>query len=377
MLIKNSSYHTKYYDLKKKVYINPSKERWANFKIDNAALDTHITNSQAYSQRPDSYVNVIGSILPIPARSTWKRQGDLLIEFEQKILDNSSSLGIEDLMRYLNKLKNIISGRVAVELSGGLDTAIIIGIARHLGVKIKLIGGISDRYEFRTERFVQELIAKDFDDVTFIPESSALPFSNLSNTPFHAMPNKSSLFHYVHSVTADWANENEIKYILNGIGFDSLLIDKVQKKSTSLIFDKINLDDSWPNDYVFKTKSTSYINIISNDYIRKIIITMRASEPNDNQKKWARKIFADYIPNELSKYRYKASFAANYAEGLNSNKDEIMEICEKAYNHCKLPKIEPKIMKKLLKGLEEFDQKSEFEFITRLSFANWMHSFLK
>ena len=377
MLIKNSSYHTKYYDLRKKVYINPKEETWANIKIDNTALNTHITNSRAMSQRPDTYMNVVDNILPIPARSTWKREGDLLTEFHQESIDTSINLGIEDLIRYLNKLKNIISGGIAVELSGGLDTAIIIGIARHLGVKIKLVGGISNKYEFRTERFVQKLIAKDFDDVTFIPESSALPFSNLTNTPFHAIPNKSSLFYYLNSVTANWAQENEIKYILNGIGFDTLLIDKAQKKSNSIMFDKINLDDSWANDYVFKPKLTSYINIIANDSIRKIILTMRALEPKDPQKKWARKIFADYIPNELSKYRYKGSFAANYAEGLSNNKDEIMQICEKAFNYSKLSKIKPKNMMNLIKSVEEFDQESEFEFMARLSFANWMHAFIK
>ena len=104
---------------------------------------------------------------------------------------------------------------------------------------------------------------------------------------------------------------------------------------------------------------------------------MRASEPEDPQKKWARKIFANYIPKELSKFRYKASFGANYAEGLNNNKDEIMQICEKAFNHCKLVRIKPKNMMKLIKGVEEFDQESEFEFLARLSFANWIYAFIK
>jgi hypothetical protein len=76
-------------------------------------------------------------------------------------------------------------------------------------------------------------------------------------------------------------------------------------------------------------------------------------------------------------YRYKASFGAVYAEGLKSNNDEILHICDIACRHSKLNRLSACYMKKLIKGVEEYDQKSEFEFLARLSFANWIYGILQ
>jgi len=377
MLIKNNSYFTKYFDIKNQIYVLPNKKEWVDIKFTETTLDNHKYNSRAMSQRPDNYRCIINDLLPIPARSSWKVTENGLIEVKQNLINTNIDYSIKDLMRNSKKLLDVLDGEIAIELSGGLDTAIIIGIVKTLGIKVKLIGAISERYEFRTERYVQELLSKEHEDVEFVSELDTLPFSNLTSTPFHAIPNKSSLFYYLNSVTANWAQSKNIKYILNGIGCDTILIDSIQNKSNNYIFDKTNLDDGWANDYIFLPQSSMYVNVAANYSIRKIILSMRAMETLDTKKIWARKVFTDFIPEELSKYQYKASFGATYAEGLKRNRNEIMLVCKKAFEHCKLERINPNEMRKLIMCVEDSDQKAEFEFLARLSFANWIHAMIK
>ncbi len=323
MLIRNNSYITKYLDIRTGVYIEPTQKTWVNKEITDKSLDAHISNSYAMSQRPGSYNFVLDNILPIPPRSSWKIEGDTIQELKQPRLNTNHKYDLDDLLNFCKKLMNQNSHKIGIELSGGLDTAIIIGIAKELGLNYSLIGAISERYEFRTERMIQELIANDHQDVNLIPEIETLPFSELPSSPFHPIPNKSSLFYYLNKVTAEWAKEKKIKYVLNGIGFDTILVDEVNHKSSNYYFDKSNLEDSWTNDFTFAPRSCSYVNIASIYGFRKIILSMRILEKVDNKKLWARNTFREFLPRELSKYEYKASFGANYADGLKRNEEEI------------------------------------------------------
>ena len=60
-----------------------------------------------------------------------------------------------NIIRLIHPLKN---KKFGVQLSGGLDSSLIIGILRNVGIEPVLIGLSNDRYEFRTERIIQEIL---------------------------------------------------------------------------------------------------------------------------------------------------------------------------------------------------------------------------
>jgi hypothetical protein len=325
------------------------------------------------SQRPDTYLPVQKNVLPIPPRSVWEVSSTAVHQIDKINFSTKQSKSIVDLQRVAQKLTSLIKGQLAVELSGGLDTAIIIGMLRNVGLDPTLVGAISERYEFRTERFIQEKIASSAKNVHFINEGNTLPFANLKSAPVHPVPNKASLFYYLNEVTAKWAVQNSLKYVLNGVGFDAILIDRVGEPTEDYFFDPINLDDIWANDYIFRPCGVHYVNVASLNCILKTLITMRVCEPEDHQKLWARKIFKDLIPNELSNYRYKASFGAVYDEGLQQAHSDIMEMCKSVYEFTKIDELQPSIMAVLFNGVRSYDHNAEFEFLARMSYVNWVY----
>lgn len=173
-------------------------------------------------------------------------------------------------------------------------------------------------------------------------------------------------------MTAKWAAENSIKYVLNGIGFDSILIDEVGTSTDSYFFDPINLDDGWANDYVFRGLDVHYVNVASLYSVLKTLIAMRVGELEDPQKLWARKTFGNFIPYELSRFSYKASFGAVYDEGLQQARNDIMEMCEFVYDFTKIKELSPSLMSALFNGVRSYDHKAEFQFFARLSYTNWV-----
>ena len=102
---------------------------------------------------------------------------------------------------------------------------------------------------------------------------------------------------------------------------------------------------------------------------------MRAGHQEDPQKIWARDYFKDYLPSELSKYRYKASFGAVYDCGLEQAREDILEMCGIVNELTGLTEVHPSIMRNLINGFRAYDHDSEFQFLARLSYVSWIYQF--
>lgn len=353
-------------------FIDPLTKGVLRSEFNSASLEKHSKNCMRMSQRPDTYLQVLKNIVPIPPRTIWNVNGNDFLQLDKSTFSTVHTKSIEDIKKIALKLVKLVDGKLAVELSGGLDTAIIIGMLQSIEVDLALVGAISDRYEFRTERLIQQKIALKAKNVHFLGEAEALPFCKLQLTPVHPIPNKASLFYYLNQVTAKWAAENSVKYVLNGIGFDAILIDEIGASTDSYFFDPINLDDGWANDYVFRGLDVQYVNVASLYSVLKTLIAMRVGQLEDPQKLWARKKFEDFIPYELSKFPYKASFGAVYDEGLQQARNDIMEMCEFVYDFTKIKELNPSLMSDLFNGVRSYDHEAEYQFFARLSYANWI-----
>lgn len=373
MRITNNTLKAKYFCVKRNRFIDLSEKIINVEMLNRSSLEAHIKNCKFFSLNPYHYTPVIDGIYPIPSKTSWWYQEGNFTQTQNQFIDTTIDYDISDIKHATHRYINKIKGRLAVELSGGLDTSIVIGLLRDIKHDPYLIGAESSRFEFRTERFIQNKIAIEPSKTYLFPDTDGLPFANLTNAPTHFLPNKSSLFYYSNIPTLNAAKSFNVDIILNGIGLDSLLVDAVGPANKRYWFDISNIDDGWSNDYVFEPNGISYINVAAIPFVRKILIALRRDQSEDLQKLWARHYFNRLIPQELSKFSYKASFGAVYYEGLEASREEILFITSTIYSLTGLPEYTHDLMSRLIDKVLSFDYESEFLFFGLLSYAVWVH----
>jgi len=372
MIIENPSSTTAYFDVQN----NRLHWQWEHLtkkiNFNSESLRNHITNCDQNAFTPDRYCPIIPYLYPIPPKSSWMFNGkftQLSLRTEFKTASPRSLATIcSDLCRLLPKLNSPIG----VELSGGLDTSIIIGLLRKIGLDPVLIGAISPRYEFRTERWVQNRIILSPTNTHLINEDDCLPFSKLGEVPAHPIPNKVSLFFNPNLATKKIAQSIGLKTLFNGIGMDSLLTSPIPTKQFPEPFNKVSMLDQWTNENIFRPAGVEYLGFAGLSSIKRAIASLRYGQPEDHQKHWARKFFSDVLPRELVEFPYKASFGGINFRGFTDNRDEIFDLCNDVYRLTKLISITPAHIETLLDKTLDCDQESEKELLSVLSYVVWV-----
>jgi hypothetical protein len=144
--------------------------------IVNASLENHITNCNKYALNPDTYAPVIKSLYPIPPKTSWDFSSTTpRLIHPNTTLFEQTSVTVAHFTEIIRKLSSKFKEeKIAVELSGGLDTSIIISLLRETGIDPILLGLCSDRYEFRTERVIQNWYLRNCSAGKLIDYSVAL-----------------------------------------------------------------------------------------------------------------------------------------------------------------------------------------------------------
>lgn len=347
-------------------------------RLRSANLMAHEHNVCRYIPRPDQYKEVLYGIVPIPPRSRWLYDGNIFVTNNNSSIQESSKADLTDLLLSVGRLLIPIKRKkIAVELSGGLDTSIIIGILDYLGVNPLLIGLKSDRYEFRTERAIQELFRKKFPSTQLIPHEENLPFKNLVNTPLHQLPSPSSVFHAQGIPIAKLCKQNEISILFTGMGVDALLCDSPNLNGHHKHPDSWfswALDDNWFNESVYVQSGISCPSAASSNSIIQIIWSMRQGQAEDSQKWWARSKFASFLPSELVNFAYKADHNGLYLDGIWNAEDEIRTIFQTAFEITKFNELNQRSFYDLIRNIQCRDDKKDKLFLARASFANWINA---
>jgi hypothetical protein len=198
---------------------------WAT-RLRAASFDAHVDNGVPPVTRPDRY-HAIAGFAPVPPRTRWRHVDGAFTDgaaVEASWTPRLASLvDVEAVARrYLRALRG---ARVAVELSGGLDSSMVFDVLRAVGADVVLVGFVSDRFEFRTERAIQQLFIDGPTPTVALDEGSALPFTRLDETPLHVVPMVPSLFHVGHAAIADAAAKLGARFVCNGVGGDALFCD--------------------------------------------------------------------------------------------------------------------------------------------------------
>ncbi len=369
MIIDNPKYTTEYFSLKDQCFVDQT-QKISKSLLTQPSFDAHTQNEICVPIHLNEYQPVLPDIYPIPARTKWSYEDDVFTKLKKNI-KLSEGLTFDSCLKNTKRLLKNAKGKIAIEISGGLDSSIMIGMLEKLGYEPILIGTISELYKFRTERHIQETIAKKFKNV-IISDSFLLQFTNLLETPVHFLPCYTSLHHNIATNTIKMLHEHDVKYVFQGVAFDSALVEAVYDNPNDIRWP--TLQDNWLHDYVFTPQDSAYIDIAALTPIKQMLLSLRNSQAQDRQKWWARKFFSSVIPPELSNYAYKANFGPLWWDGLLSSADQITEIIDTAWQITALPVFKNFKMQSLFDGINNGSGRVGFAL---LGYANWVHALHK
>jgi len=286
---------------------------------------------------------------------------------------------MEDFLTAARAFFDSFKGRkIGVQLSGGLDSSLIIGLLRHFGIPHGLVGLRPDRYEFRTEQRVQERLAADHDDVELIPGESCLPCSRLNSVPVHQFPDLLSLNYSQDQAMADACTRLGIEVLLSGGGGDNLLGQGVPNDPCHCTWRPQTFTDPFPVEVVYRPKGIEFMSFFGDHGVVDALFRLRCGQPDDYRKLWARKFFRQFLPHELVEYHYCADFWGRSIDGLIQSLDEIRQIHQVAWENTGNPyfiedKLESLLAEDLYRPSKELYQRIE----ARVSSAVWVASLVK
>ena len=369
IIIDNPKYTTDYFSLKEKAFVDPA-QKISKSLFTSQSFAAHLQNETLLPIHLNEYQPVLPDIYPVPARTKWSFEDGIFTKLKKNI-KLSEGLTFESCLKNTKRLLKATKGKIAVEISGGLDSSIMIGMLARLGYEPILIGTISELYKFRTEKHIQETIAKKFKNV-ILSESFSLQFTNLLETPAHFLPSFASLHHSIAANTMKLLKEHDVKYVFQGVAFDAMLVEAVNNNANDVRWP--TLQDNWLHDYVFSPQGSAYIDIAALSPIKQVLLSLRNGQAQDNQKWWARKFFASVIPPELSNYAYKANFGPLWWDGLLSSSEQITQIVETAWKITSLAVFENFKMQSLFDDMNNGVGRAGFAM---LGYANWVHALHK
>ena len=374
---------------KKYIYFNKSTGKVHDNLLDvlnidlvkNADLKAHEYNISNFFCRPDRYKEVVDGIYPIPPRSIWEFKDNKFYNVNSRSAPLNIKSDFGELLEIIDRLsKPLLHKKIGIELSGGLDTSIVIGLIKNLGIDPFLVGTKSNLYELRTESHIQEKYANDHANTCLINSDETLPFTNLLACPSHQLPSSSSLY-YMHAFKiAQESSKRGVSVILSGMGFDALLCEHPTQENINLLpksWKSWLLDDNWFNENIYNKFGITYKSGASSPIIIKKVWSMRNQEGEDLKKRWSRKVFSDYLPKELVNYAYKADNSGGFIIGLLRSKTEISEAFKAAHRVTQLKEFSQNSLDSLLNNVHLADETKDKLILARVSFANWIYGLVR
>jgi hypothetical protein len=240
------------------------------------------------------------------------------------------SRGAGSISDFLNAAERVFrryhGRRIAVQLSGGLDSSLIIGLLRHFDIPHCLVGLRSKRYEFRTERRVQEKLVCRAESVEFIHEDAHLPCSDLPEIPPHQVPDLLSLNFSQDYAMALACRRLGVEVFFSGGGGDNLLAEAVPECADLCEWRPQIFTDPFPVDIVYRPLGIEFLSFFGDLGIVDAIYRLRCGQERDLTKLWARHFFKEFLPSELVEFAYCADFWGRDMDGMQDAIASIREM---------------------------------------------------
>lgn len=268
--------------------------------------------------------------------------------------------------------------KIGVQLSGGLDSSIIIGLLSYLKIPFYLVGMTTNRYEFRTERYIQNLLISLAKDTVLLDYNEYLPLSNLLDVPVHQYPELLSINYSSENAMALACQNFGIEVLLTGDGGDNLFAEEIPDNPDQCPWLPQVFSDPWPSEYIYGPRGVALVPFFADHGFMDCIFNLRRGKGEDNSKWWARKYFERILPRELVNYKYCADFWGLYVSGMQEAIPTIKVLFDQAFELTG-NKIFSSSSTTSLLGQDMLDPKKEmYQTIeARIAFAVWLHELKK
>lgn len=295
-----------------------------------ADFDAHEGNTLKGAGDRSIWLPIFAEWFPLDTGQIWCARTERALDPVH--LPNAKGEGsLENLLEAAQTFFAGFDGRkIGVQLSGGFDSSLIIGLLRHFGIPHGLVGMESQRYEFRTERIIQQRLAEQNGDVALIAEATCLPCARLREVPPHQVPDLLSLNLAQDYDMAAACKRLGIEVLLSGGGGDNLLGAAVTIDPAACAWRPQTFTDSFPVDLVYRPMGIEFLSFFGDPGIVDASFRLRRGQGNDTLKKWARRFFRDFVPRELAEYTYCADFWGRSIDGLLAVLGPIRELHSEA-----------------------------------------------
>ena len=341
----------------------------------SARFEAHEANTLAGAGDRSDWAPVLEQWSPIARGQCWCEE--LKKEVDPSYIPIAGRPGsLEDFLAAAQRFFATFNGRkIGVQLSGGFDSSLIIGLLRHFRIDHGLVGLVSNRYEFRTERHIQEKLAAGSDGVILIDEATCLPCSRLDEVPPHQVPDLLSLDFAQDLNMALTCKQLGIEVLLSGGGGDNLFGQAVPDNPHECSWRPQTFTEPFPVDVVYRPNGIEFFSFYGDLGIVDTVYGLRKGAGEDYRKLWARHFFSEFIPHELVDYHYCADFWGRAIDGLIRELDGIRGIHRRALeitgnSYFKNTRLEALIAEDLYRPRKELYQRIE----ARISSAAWVCS---
>lgn len=324
--------------------------------------------------RREEWKPVLGNILPIYQGMVWDDRTKTITDPVYNPQRSVSSL--DSLLTAASNFFDRYQGkRIGVQLSGGLDSSIIIGFLRYFGISFHLIGMSTTRYEFRTERHIQQKLRAWGEYSKLIDYEEFLPMSFLEDVPPFQHPDLLVLNYGSESAMAKECLAQGIEILFSGDGGDNLFAEPIPVNYEECSWLPQVFSDNWLVDNIYAPYGVELIPFYADPGIMDAIYNLRLGQQEDNSKLWARKFFKPFIPEELSNFTYCADFWGLYIDGFQQALPTIRKLINKAFDLTRHPYFSIESCKKLLSQDLLHMNKQMYQVLeSRTALAVWVNS---
>ena len=269
--------------------------------------------------------------------------------------------------------------RIGVHLSGGLDSGLIICLLRHIGIPFVPVGLASRRFEFRTERRIQEVLAEYGSDARLLDFADYPFYSNLDKKPKHQVPDSCIKMIDASTALAEEFARSGCDVVLTGQGGDTLFVDAVPSVAGRSFNIGNEFTFPWEQDFIYGPRGIKLVSMFSDPDIIDQITNLRLGQREDALKLWARHFFRELLPVELSEFSYCADFFGLSGEGLEQAKPTVKELLEEAHEYMPAePLFAPEGIKRIMRtDILTLEYKTYCDYCTKISIACWLHALFR
>ena len=318
--------------------------------------------------------SVIRDLVPIFPGTSWNVETNCLEEprFTPEIQSTNLNTLIDEASQFFSSFER---KRIGVQLSGGLDSSLIIGLLKHLEIPHGLVGLETDRYEFRTERQIQQILAESSDSVALINHDENLPLHRIEDVPAHQYPDLSCNNYASNEAMAQACNELGIEILLTGMGGDIILGGECPSTPDRCDWRLNCFADEWLNEYIYQPVGVTMVPFYGHPSIAKTFFNLRRGQKEDIGKRWGRNYFRKFLPIELTDYTYCADFWGLYIDGLINAVPVVKKLNDRAFDLTGLNYFSETNHQKVFSAdLLECEKKTYQRVEARISMAVWLNS---